>query len=48
MINPENCDYIISVKCIGSASETIQPMLLIFGVNILQKWFQHDDLDDEI
>ena len=48
MIDPENRDYITSVECIGSAGETIPPMLLISGVNILHKWCQHNDLDDEI
>ncbi len=37
MIDPENRDYITSVKCIGSAGETIPLMLLISGVNILYK-----------
>ena len=35
MIDPENRDYITSVECIGSAGETIPPMLLISGINIL-------------
>ena len=35
MIDSENRDYITSVECVGSAGETIPPMLLISGVNIL-------------
>lgn len=38
IIDLENRDYITSVECISSAGETIQPMLLISGVNILHKW----------
>ena len=44
MIDPENRDYITSVECIGSAGETIPPMLLLSRVNILHKWCQHKDL----
>ena len=44
----ENCDYITSVECIGSAGETMPPMLLISGVIILRKWCQHIDLDSNI
>ncbi len=35
MIDPDNRDYIISVECIGSASETISLRLFISGMNIL-------------
>ena len=45
MIDPENCDYITSVECIGSAGETIPPMFLISEVNILHKWCQDNNLD---
>ena len=48
MIDPENRDYITSVDCIGSAGETVPPMLLVSGVNILHKWCQHNDLDGDI
>ncbi len=48
MIDPENYDYITSVECIGSAGETILSMLLISGVNILYKWYQHNDLDSNV
>ena len=48
MIDLENRDYITLVECIGSAGETIPPMLLISGVNILHKWCQHNDLDGGI
>ena len=48
MIDLENRDYTISIECIGSAGETIPPMLLINGVNILHKWCQHNDLDGSI
>lgn len=48
MINPNNCDYIILIECIGSADETIPPILLVSGVNILYKWCQHKDLEGDI
>ncbi len=48
MIDPDNRDYITSVECIGSAGETIPPMLLVSGVNILYKWCQHNDLESDI
>ena len=48
MIDPENRDYITSVECsIGSAGETIPPMLLVSRVNILHKRCQHNDLDGD-
>lgn len=45
MINPDNCDYITSVECIGLASRTFLPMLLVFRVYILHKWCHYNDLD---
>ena len=48
MIDLGNREYIISVECIGSACETIPPMLLIFGASILHKWCQHNNLDGGI
>ncbi len=47
IIDPENCDYITSVECIGSAGETISPMFLFSGVNILHKWRTNNNLDSE-
>ena len=48
MIDPDNRDYITSVECIGSVGETIPPMLLVSGVNILYKWYQHNNLGGDI
>ena len=48
MIDPENRDYMTSIKNIDSACETIPPILLIFEVNIFHKWCQYNDLDDNI
>ncbi len=48
MIDPDNRDYFTSVECIGSAGETILPILLVSGVNILYKWCQHNDLESDI
>ena len=47
MIDLENRDYITSVEYIGSAGETIPPMLLISRVNILHKWCEDNNLDGE-
>lgn len=48
IIDLKNHDYIISVQCISSAGETILPILLISGVNILYKWYQYNNLDGNI
>ena len=48
MIDPDNCDYITSVECIGSSGKTIPPMLQVSGVNILYKWCQHNNFEGEI
>ena len=48
MINPENCDCITSVECIGSAGEAFPPMLLISGISILNKSCQRNDLDSDV
>lgn len=37
IIDPDNCDYIISVKYVSAAGEIISPMLIILEVNILHK-----------
>ena len=37
IIDPDNRDYITSVKCIGSLKKTMPSMLLISRVNILHK-----------
>lgn len=48
MIDPENRNYIISVKYIDSADEIIPPILLISGVGILYKWYRQNDLDGNV
>ena len=48
MIDPDNCDYITSVECIGFADETLPSMLLVSGVNILYKWCQHNNFEGDI
>lgn len=48
MIYPENCNYITSVKYIGSKGKTISLILLVFGIHILHKWCQHNNLDGNI
>ena len=48
MIDPDNYDYITSIECIGSVGETIPPMLLVSGVNILYNWYQYNNLEGDI
>lgn len=49
IVDPKNHDHIISVKYIGSINlKTILLMLLVFKINILYKWYQHNDLDRDI
>lgn len=45
IIDPDNHNYITSVKCIDSVGKTIPPMLLVSGTNILYKWYHHNNLD---
>ena len=47
MMDPDNRDYITSVECVSSGGEVIPPMLIISGVNILHKWCQENDLDED-
>lgn len=48
IINYKNCNYITSIKYINIASEIIPSILLVFGVNILYKQYQHNNLDGNI
>ena len=41
----KNRNYIISGAYINSASKTILSRLLVFVINILDKWCQDNDLD---
>ena len=47
-MNPQNSDYVTSVKCISSTVAIIQPIFLIFKVNILHNWCRYNDLDGNI
>ena len=48
MVDPNNRNYITSVRCIGSVGKIILPMLLVSGVNILYKWCQHNNFYGDI
>ena len=45
--DPDNRDYLISVKCISEGDRDILSMLIIAGVNILEKW-EYNDLSENI
>ena len=48
MIDPDNCDYITSIKYIGFLEDIISSRLLIFKISILYKQCQHNDLNGNI
>lgn len=48
IIDPNNYDYIILVKCIVFLKETILLMILISRVNILHQLCKYDDLNKNI
>lgn len=48
MIDLENHNYITSVEYIDFTSKTISLILLISRVNILYKWCQHNNLEDNV
>ena len=45
-MNSNNRDYITSVKCVSSIDEVISSMLIILKINILHKWCQKNDLNE--
>lgn len=48
LTDPDNWEYIISVKSICGGGETIPPILILYGVHIFEKWAQENDLNDDI
>ena len=48
LTDPDNREYITSVESISGGGKTIPPMLILCGIQILEKWAQENDLDDDI
>ena len=48
IIDFDNHNYITLGKCINFAGKTIPSILLVSGVNILYKRYQHNDLNRDI
>ncbi len=46
-IDPGVRDLVSDVKAISAGREKIPPMLIIPGINILNKWVQENDLNDD-
>ena len=47
MIDSDNRDYITSMKCVSSADDVISSFFILSEVNILHKWCQHNDLNED-
>ena len=47
LTDPDNCDYLTSCETINGVGGDIPPMLIIQGVNILEKWGVNN-LDEDI
>ena len=48
LTDPDSREYITSVESISGGGKTIPPMLILCGIQILEKWAQENDLDDDI
>ena len=48
LVDPDNCDYILSCECISAGGWTTPSMLILSGKQIKIKWALENDLDDEI
>ena len=48
MVDPDNCDYISSCKCISAKGWNIFLMLILSGKQIKIKWALENDLDNKI
>ena len=46
LMDSDNRDYLTSVECISGGYRDIPPMLILAGVNILEKWSQNDLSED--
>ena len=48
LTDPDNREYITSVESISGRGETIPPMIILYGILILKKWAEENDLDEDI
>ena len=48
LTDSDNREYITSCECISVGGRDIPPMIIIAGAWVLEKWAQHNDLDDDI
>lgn len=48
LTDPDNREYIISVKSINSGGKTIPPIMILYGIYILEKWAEENNLNDNI
>ena len=45
--DPDNRDYCTTVESISAAGATIPPLIILKAVNVLLKWSQQNDLEDQ-
>lgn len=48
IIDLKNRNYITSIKYISSINKIILSILLVFGINIIHKWCQYNNFDNNI
>ncbi len=48
MADPENRDYITVAEATSAADESISPMIITKGINILARWTANDIDDDTL
>lgn len=48
MEDSNNCKYIISVEYVGSGDDIILNMLILSGKHYLEKYFEENNLEDNI
>ena len=48
MENPENCEYLSSLECIGRGGDVLPNMLILSGQQHLEKWVEENNLDDDV
>lgn len=48
MEGPENREYLSSLECVGGGGDVPLNMLSLSGEQHLEKWFEENDLDDDV
>ena len=48
MEDPKNREYLISLECVGGGGDVLPNMLILSGKQHLEKWFEENDLDDNV